>query len=132
MKNSERFIKDCEAAGLVVSHYEGRNFYKGPAVRTDVLPTVFQITNVDCRWDEVGYQFVVYPKYLGDEYKEPTQNLKEESNSPSASFEFEIKEFIEFLEEGGVFLMETPEGEAPRALTQDRLIRWIEEWKKYS
>ena len=28
MKNSERFINDCEAAGLTVQAYRGRNFIK--------------------------------------------------------------------------------------------------------
>jgi hypothetical protein len=57
-----KFVEDMEAAGLEVRHYEGRNFYKGPAVDVDDIQDALSKTTVKCRWDQLGLGFVVYPR----------------------------------------------------------------------
>jgi hypothetical protein len=36
-REHRQFVEDMEAAGLEIRHYEGRNFYQGPAVMVDDL-----------------------------------------------------------------------------------------------
>lgn len=58
----EQFKSDCEAAGLEVTAYRGRNFYDGPAVSCKDIQTVIRATLVDCQWDNLGLGWIVYPK----------------------------------------------------------------------
>jgi hypothetical protein len=59
------FAQESAAAGLKVTHYEGRYFYSGPAVQCDdfqALVRVIRATTVRIQWDELGkYGFVIYP-----------------------------------------------------------------------
>jgi hypothetical protein len=61
-----QFQSDCERAGLVVTFYEGRNFYRGPAVicdNTAHLQRVVRATRTTLTTDQMGKDgFVCYPK----------------------------------------------------------------------
>jgi hypothetical protein len=57
-----QFVLDMEAAGLVVRHFEGRNFYQGPAVEVDDIQDALSRTTVRCQWDHRGLGFIVYPR----------------------------------------------------------------------
>lgn len=57
----QQFVRDMEAAGLKPYHYEGRFFYKGPAVNVDDLQDALRATAVKCQWDNLGLGWVVYP-----------------------------------------------------------------------
>ena len=56
------FREECEAAGLEVQDYRGRNFYDGPAVSCGDRQTVIRATTVDCQWDNLGKGWIVYPR----------------------------------------------------------------------
>ena len=58
----KRFIKDMEAAELEVRDYKGRYSYDGPAVVVENIQDALSNTKVPCRCDNMGLQFVVYPK----------------------------------------------------------------------
>lgn len=63
----EQFVKDMESAGIEHEEYHGRNFYHGPAVRTNEkgfpkLQEVIGATKIELQWDNLGFDFVVYPK----------------------------------------------------------------------
>lgn len=48
-----------------LEHYEGRGFYRGPAVRCDAeeLNDVIRATTVRVQWDTMGKSgYIVYPK----------------------------------------------------------------------
>ncbi len=61
-KNYEKFTEVMKGAGLEVEHYEGRNFYKGPAVRVDDLETVLSVKgSIRVQWDNMGKGWIVYP-----------------------------------------------------------------------
>lgn len=58
-----RFRADMKAAGYQVRHYDGRNFYHGPAV---VVPSyrlqdVIRATTVRIQTDSLGRNLIVYP-----------------------------------------------------------------------
>lgn len=63
----EQFVKDMEKAGIEYDgEYNGRFFYHGPAVRTNEkgFPTrqdVIRATKVELQWDNMGFDFIVYP-----------------------------------------------------------------------
>ncbi len=63
----EQFVKDMESAGIEYEEYHGRNFYHGPAVRTHEkefpkLQEVISATKIELQWDNLGFDFIVYPK----------------------------------------------------------------------
>ncbi len=58
----QRFAGDMEAAGLALCHYEGRNFYRGPAVAVDDIQDALSHTEVKCQWDHLGLGYIVYPR----------------------------------------------------------------------
>ena len=57
-----QFVKDMGEAGLSVRHYEGRFFWKGPGVIVSDISDVLQNTKVKCQWDNMGRDFIVYPR----------------------------------------------------------------------
>ena len=57
-----RFTEEMEAAGLEVTHYGGRSFYDGPAVRVDDIQEAIRASSVDVQWDNMGLGYVVYPR----------------------------------------------------------------------
>lgn len=63
----EQFIKDMERVGIEYDgEYKGRFFYHGPAVRTNeegfpTLQDIIRATKVRLQWDQLGFDFVVYP-----------------------------------------------------------------------
>ena len=57
-----KFRQECEEAGLEVEDYKGRFFYDGPAVRCKDIQEVIRATTVDCQWDNMGLDWIVYPK----------------------------------------------------------------------
>jgi len=65
-KDCKRFVRDMEAAGLEVTHYHGRYFWQGPAVRVDDLHEAMQATRVKTQWDQLGLGFIVYPRASDD------------------------------------------------------------------
>lgn len=60
----DRFREDCEAAGFEVTDYEGREFYRGPAVKCErsELQDVIRATDVSVQWDSLGMGLIVYPR----------------------------------------------------------------------
>ena len=69
MDRYAQFRADMEAAGLELEDYKGRYFYDGPAVRTDEsrnegpdLQEVIRMTTVPVQWDNLGYDYIVYPR----------------------------------------------------------------------
>ncbi len=64
-KNFATFIEDMETAGLDVIHYRGRFYYEGPAVIVSDLQDALGETKVKCQWDNMGFDWVVYPKVSG-------------------------------------------------------------------
>ena len=61
--HAKQFLEDMAKAGLEkVRHYEGRNFYKGPAVSVDDLQDALSATKVPCNWDNLGRRYIVYPR----------------------------------------------------------------------
>jgi len=61
-----RFVKDMRNAGLEPYHYEGRWFWKGPAVNVDYAYEAMSETKVPCRTDSMGLGVVVYPFASGE------------------------------------------------------------------
>ena len=68
MDTYQQFVEDMERAGIEVhAEYEGRFFYRGPAVYTSertgpTLQDVIRATNVPVQWDNMAFDYVVYPK----------------------------------------------------------------------
>lgn len=62
-----QFCLDVAAAQLPVTHYDGRFCWSGPSAIVDDLQDVLGATKVKCVWDELGTQFVVYPKAYSHE-----------------------------------------------------------------
>jgi hypothetical protein len=58
----QRFVEDMEEAGLEVQHYRGRFFWEGPAVVVSDLQDALGATEVRCQWDNMGLDWVVYPR----------------------------------------------------------------------
>lgn len=58
----KRFIAECYDAGFVLRHYNGRFYFKGPAVVTDDIAKVIRTTTVPVQWDNMGLKWIVYPK----------------------------------------------------------------------
>jgi hypothetical protein len=57
-----KFVKDMKKNGKEVVHYHGRSFWEGPAVIFDNLQDGLSATRVKCQWDNMGNDFVTYPK----------------------------------------------------------------------
>jgi hypothetical protein len=57
-----QFCLDMAVAQLPITHYDGRFLWSGPSVIVDDLQDILGATKVKCIWDELGTQFVVYPK----------------------------------------------------------------------
>lgn len=57
-----RFVADMKRARLKPYHYRGRNFYEGPAVDVGDIADAMSVTRVKCQFDQMGIDFVVYPK----------------------------------------------------------------------
>lgn len=57
----KQFIQDMQNAGLELQTYEGRWFWKGPAVVVDQLQDAMQETKVRLKWDNLGLGYIVHP-----------------------------------------------------------------------
>ena len=63
-----KFVEDMRSAGIPVKHYNGRFYYRGPAVFTDTdggldKQDVYRATRVKCQEDTLGrYDTIVYPR----------------------------------------------------------------------
>jgi hypothetical protein len=51
-----------DRAGLEVRHYRGRFFWQGPAVVVSDRDQAISATDVACRWDQMGLDWIVYPQ----------------------------------------------------------------------
>lgn len=60
--NYEQFKRDMKKAGLKVIDYKGRFFYDGPAVVVSDIQDAIRKTHVPVQWDNMGLDWVVYPK----------------------------------------------------------------------
>jgi hypothetical protein len=60
--NHQKFIRNMKRAGLKPYYYSGRYYYKGPAVNVSNIQDALSNTKVPCRWDNMGLDYVVYPK----------------------------------------------------------------------
>lgn len=59
----KRFVIDCCNVGLEdVRNYRGRCFYEGPGVVVSDISKVAKITKVPIQWDNMGLDYIVYPK----------------------------------------------------------------------
>jgi hypothetical protein len=61
----KQFTEEMEEAGYKVEEYNGRDFYKGPAVSVDTgeLQDVIRATQVTLQWDTLGKDgLIIYPK----------------------------------------------------------------------
>jgi hypothetical protein len=64
----DRFAAEAREAGWNVCKYQGRFWYDGPAVVTDDestdrdLQAAIRATTVRVQWDNLGLNYVVYPK----------------------------------------------------------------------
>lgn len=56
-----KFMQDMRKAGLSLMFYQGRNFYKGPAVRVNMIQDGLSLTKVKCNYDNLGKGYVVHP-----------------------------------------------------------------------
>ncbi len=69
-KHFKQFVEDMLGRGLEPYHYNGRFYYKGPAVNVSNIQDALSFTKVKCQWDNMGLDFVVYPtmsaEYLDD------------------------------------------------------------------
>lgn len=57
-----QFVQDMENAGLEVRHYEGRFFFRGPAVVVDKIFDAMSRTKIESQWGHLGLQYIVYPR----------------------------------------------------------------------
>lgn len=57
-----RFMRDMRRAGLRMRYYQGRFWWKGPAVEVRALQDALSATKVKCQWDGMGLGTVVYPR----------------------------------------------------------------------
>lgn len=57
-----RFMRDMKRAKLKLRYYEGRWYWKGPAVVVGSIQDVLSNTKVRCQWDNMGVDYVVYPR----------------------------------------------------------------------
>ena len=58
----KKFCDELESLGYNLIHYEGRFFFKGPAVIVEDSSTAMANTTVRCQIDNMGLDYVVYPK----------------------------------------------------------------------
>ena len=64
----QQFVKDIEEHGFEWIMYKGRFFYEGPAVMSDEqsnmknMQEIIRATKVQCQWDNLGLDYIVYPK----------------------------------------------------------------------
>jgi hypothetical protein len=59
-----RFMRDMRRAGLRLRAYNGRSFYRGPAVSIESdseLQDIIRATRVKLQWDSLGRGSIVYP-----------------------------------------------------------------------
>lgn len=56
------FVKQCLDAGLEPYHYHGQFYYKGPAVDVSDIQDAIRATSVKVQWDNMGLDYVVYPR----------------------------------------------------------------------
>ena len=63
-EDCKRFVEDMEEAGFSdeLRHYNGRFYWKGPAVVVSNIQDALSNTKVKCQWDNMGLGFIVYPK----------------------------------------------------------------------
>jgi hypothetical protein len=61
--NYIEFVHDMVAAGYgdCLRHYKGRSFYEGPGVDASYVPSITASTKVECVWDSMGLDYIVYP-----------------------------------------------------------------------
>lgn len=60
-----RFVEDVQEEGLKVEHYNGRFYFKGPAVRVgeyEDKDDVIRATKVKVQQDSMGLGCIVYPR----------------------------------------------------------------------
>lgn len=59
----KQFLLDMKEAGLLdkTSMYRGRGWYMGPATRCDNIQQVLSETRIECKWDNMGLGYIVYP-----------------------------------------------------------------------
>lgn len=60
--NYRTFAEEVRKAGLRVFEYRGRFWYHGPAVEVSDIQEAIRATTVQVRWDNLGLNFVVYPR----------------------------------------------------------------------
>ena len=61
LKSHKKFVKDMEKAGLEPRFYQGRYYWRGPAVSVSDLQEAMSNTKVKCQWDSLGRGYIVYP-----------------------------------------------------------------------
>lgn len=58
----KRFAADCFAEGFELQHYNGRRHFSGPGVVVSDIQEVIRCTEIPVVWDNMGRDYIVYPK----------------------------------------------------------------------
>jgi len=58
----KQFIRDVRCEGYEPTHYNGRFFFKGPCIIVENIQDGIRATNVEVQWDNMGRDYVIYPK----------------------------------------------------------------------
>ena len=56
-----QFEKEAHHSSLKILHYISNNEYDGPAVLCDDLNGTKKLFSMQCQWDHVGTNFIVFP-----------------------------------------------------------------------
>lgn len=64
MDSQQQFKHDMEKAGFKIRKYAGRYYYYGygAEVKSKDFIRAIRSTNIDLHWDNLGYDFIIYPK----------------------------------------------------------------------
>ena len=57
-----KFMEDMKRVGLKMRFYQGPFHWSGPAVVVSDLQEVLAATRVNCQWDNLGLDYIVYPR----------------------------------------------------------------------
>lgn len=58
----KQFCVDMAKNSLSIRHYNGRNFYSGPAVVWHNVSDIKEKTSILLQWDNMGKDYIIYPK----------------------------------------------------------------------
>lgn len=86
----KKFVKDMGKLGILTELYHGRYFWHGPAVRVRNLQDALSGTKVPCQWDNMGLEWIVYPKANDPSLKDVQEELDSVENEDNERWEIDI------------------------------------------